>query len=576
MTGSSPYIALLASVRAFAALSEAQFQALYQACALKVLAKGEAASIAGATVEELAMIVSGRVGGLEPGLAERGQGESIEALAFFSRSPAEATTVALRETVLLTLGRGDLLDALRAGEGLVEGFLSLAWQDGASIAPVAAKLSRIVIAPGGSLAQLDPSIREALLASLESAGEIRLLRPGSFGAGLPGAILLDAPDTAHWLQELELEFDLTITIAEEADAEFAREAIREADAILFIASAGDGTLSALESYALEVRGGHNCRLVLAKGAGSSVKNTAGWLESRPYRSVQAIDFGSQEATRSLSLELTGKGSAIAASSRGVYAAAILGVLQALEDRARPAVCLAAAGSAVLPAGLIACGVKLAVIEEIFRELANPLLWKRASRIEAGLCDPAALDNFLVGALHGLEIPTASRLFAAVSYSLSTGSPEMHREGRLHGAVRAGIAPAGILPPLVLDSGAILVSGENETEALIAAARELSNVPITFIRAQLPALGTSPMSYRSLTGVSQFRLPFQSQPAIDKRLRLESVLGAAAGSGLGIAGLRSFTIPIPDGVMPMDWQEWVRLRDTAYTWTSGELEAAGQA
>jgi NTE family protein len=576
MTGPAPYIQLLASIPAFRGLGLADLQAIYQACVLKVLAKGEAVSVAGVPVEELAIVVSGRVAGLEPGSPEAGQGMPIEARAFFVRGAAQADAIALRETVLLTLGWDDFLDAIRTNQALLEAFLAQTWHENAFCASAPAKLSRLVIAPAGPLTRLDPAINEALLAGLESAGEIRLLGSRSFGAGMPGALALVAPDAAHWLQELELEFDLTVTIAEEADAGFAREAIGEADGVLFVASGGDAALSALENHALEVRGGRNCRLVLAKGPGSSIKNPAAWLGQRPYRHAQVIDFASQASVRVLSFELLGKGHALAAASRGVYAAAILGALQALEDHDRPAVSLAAAGSAVLPAGLVACGVKLAVIEEIFRELANPLLWKRASRAEAGIYDPAAIDNFLVGALQGLEIPTANRLFAAVSHSISTGLPEVHREGRLHGAVRAGITPPGILPPLVLDSGAILISGEHETEALAGVARGLSSSPAMFIYAKPPVVGDSPMSYRSLTSVSQFRLPFQSQPTADKRLRLETVLSAATGSNRGAGSLPSFAIPIPDGIMPMDWPEWPKLRDAAYAWAATELVAGDPA
>ncbi|MGA8768756.1 MAG: hypothetical protein WB610_00005, partial [Rhodomicrobium sp.] len=40
--------------------------------------------------------------------------------------------------------------------------------------------------------------------------------------------------------------------------------------------------------------------------------------------------------------------------------------------------------------------------------------------------------------------------------------------------------------------------------------------------------------------------------------------------------QGFAIPIPAGVSPMDWQEWGRLRDAAFEWTSAELETRGLA
>src|SRR5262249_18433945 len=154
--------------------------------------------------------------------------------------------------------------------------------------------------------------------------------------------------------------------------------------------------------------------------------------------------------------------------------------------------------------------------------------------------------------------------AAVTRSLSDGAPMIHQEGWLHGPVRAGIAPAGILPPLIADGGIILVSGENETDALLKAAAGFSASQLSFLHACPPPLGVSAMTYRSLTGATRFRL---TEPSIDRRVRLETVLGAGTARDFSAAGPRSYAIPIPDGISPMDWPEWERLRDAAYQWAS---------
>jgi NTE family protein len=412
---------------------------------------------------------------------------------------------------------------------------------------------------------LEPSVKEALIAGLESIAEVRVLGRQSYGAGMPGALAVDSPEIAHWLHEQELEFDLTVIVTEEADQDFAQDAVAGADSVLFIGSGEETGLSPLEIHAQTVRGAQNCRLALARHGSGPVRNMAAWIEPRRYGTAQALDFTTRDTVRLLCQALLGKGTAIAAASRGVYAASIMGALQACEQHGLPAACLAAAGSAILPAGLLAMG-QFAAAETIFQELANPLLWKRFSRAETGLCDPAALDGFLVGAMQGLEIAAGERPFAAVSRSLSAGAPQIHREGRLHGAVRAGIAPPGILPPLILDSGDILVSGETEAQALLAAAQSLTPAPVSFLHAEPPPLGSTPMSYRSLTGGSLFRL---TQTPADKRVRLETVL--SAGKPAGAQHPRSFAVPIPEGILPMDWPQWAALRTSAYDWMAKELE-----
>jgi NTE family protein len=276
---------------------------------------------------------------------------------------------------------------------------------------------------------------------------------------------------------------------------------------------------------------------------------------------------------SLCANILGGGNAIAAASRGVYAAAILGALQAFEAQGQPAVCLAGAGSAILPAGLLASGANLAQAEAIFTELSHPALWKRAARVDTGLFDPAPIDSFLASALAGCEIATAERCFAAVSHSLSTGEPELHMDGRLQLAVRAGLAPSGILPPLILDDGTILISGEHEIEALLAALKTLSASPVSFLFPNVAPLGPSATRYRHLSEGGAFRLtPFQSQTALDRRVRLETVLGALGGGARPpTMNVRSYAIPIPEGILPMDWTEWATLRDSAFEWTLAELE-----
>ncbi len=567
MEGSGPYIQLLAQMPAFAAFDAAQLHALFRFCALKVLAKGEAASIAGAGVDELGIVVSGRVAAREGTAYEAGRGEAVEAAAFFTRTPAQATAIALRETVLLTLGWEELAGAFQANPDLIGAVLSRMATQNMPARPAPPAPSRLVVCPAGVGARLDHRVKEALLAGLESIAEVRVLSRQSFGAGMPGALALDSPEIAHWLQEKELEFDLTLIVADEADLDFALEAIEEADEVLFIAAGKAAGLSALERHALQARGAQNCRLVFLKGEGGAVEDAARWIEPRGHGHAQSVDFEAPAAVQLMGRAIAGKGHAATAASAGVYAAAILGALQAFEEHGMPAVALAAAGSAVLPAGLLACG-KLAVARAIFQELANPLLWKRSSRPEAGLYDPVPLDNFLVGALQGLEIPAAGRPFAAVSRSLSAGAAEVHRNGRLHGAVRAGIAPPGMLPPLILEGGDVLVSGESESGALLCAATSLTPSPILSIHAEAPPLGRSPMSYRSLTGSPLFR----AAQTIDKRVRVDTVLGAGIGNHARAGGLRSFAIPMPEGIAPMDWPQWQALREMAYEWTLRELEA----
>jgi len=560
---------------AFAGLRVTELERLYACTSLRVLGRGETATMAGKPVDDLAIVVSGRLKAREGGASghETGQGDAVEAAAFFGRGPASSTHEALRETVLLSIAWDDLVAEFAAMPALIGSCLSHAFERRGAAASRVKPSPRLLICPAGANARLNEAQLDALLLAMEEMAEVRVLRRETFGGGLPGALAFDDPAMAHWLQEQELKFDVTVVIADGSDDAFAADAAGEADEIVFLAQGSAAGLSDLERHAIERRGPDRCSLIIASD-GIENRKAAEWLPARPYRASLFIDFSVPRATTQLASALLGRGNTVAATSTGVYAAAILGALQAFEASGAPATALAVAGSAVLPAGMLACGVTLADAEDLFRELANPLLWKRAGRAEAGLYEASPVDALLGSALAGLDIALASRPFTALSLSLSTGEPAILCGGGLHVAVRAGLLPPGLLPPLITEDGAILVSGECEIEALLEAAERLSSAPPVFLHPAVPGLGPSPMSYRQAVGGSQFRLaPFQSPGPIDKRLRIETALGAYPSRGRrSVEGAPlTYAIPVADGINPMDWGEWAELRDAAFDWMSAEIE-----
>ncbi len=569
MDSSSQFAKALASARTFAGLSAQQLEKLYQFCSIKVFARGETVFVAGEPVDELAIVLSGRLCAQQKGqpVYDIGVRQAVEEDAFFSQRPARSTVSAIRETVCLALAWGDLLAAFRASPELFEASFAAHLPARSPFNPAPARPTRLVICPAGAKDQLDPHIKAALISGFEALGEIRLLSADSFGAGRPGGMTFDDPETAYWLQEQELAFDLTIIFADAADGEFATNSLEEADETLLVATAGDPDLAPLEKHALAARGAPNCRLVLPQELGIRPKHIAGWTTPRPCRSFQSIDFTSTVAVQRLCSNILGNGVAIAASSRGVYAAAILGAIQAFEAHGLPVDSFGAAGSAVLPMGLLAHGASAAEIERAFESLARPATWKRAARTDAGLFEPGPIDNALADNVPLGDIAMSERPFAAVSWSLSTGTAEVRSTGLLREAVRANLTPPGILPAVIAADGAILLSGEAEVAALLDATRTLSASPVFFLRAKPSAPDASKETRGFQRGPFRFA-PFQAQSSAP--IRLDAIL-AAAGSQVGaVDGDNHFAIPIPAGIGPLDWSEWATLRDLGFEWTLAEL------
>ena len=150
MDSSSSIIRFLAGVPHFSAMDPGQLRRVYGFTTLKVLAKGEPATVAGGAVDDLCIVVSGRLSehGKGPETQEFGQGAALAADSFFAQRPAPATLIALRDTVLLTLSWADLTAAFRAYPDLIEACFATFSRNGVNVPP--SKPTRLVLCAAGA------------------------------------------------------------------------------------------------------------------------------------------------------------------------------------------------------------------------------------------------------------------------------------------------------------------------------------------------------------------------------------------------------------------------------------------
>ncbi len=207
----------------------------------------------------------------------------------------------------------------------------------------------------------------------------------------------------------------------------------------------------------------------------------------------------------------------------------------------------AAGSAVLPVGLLAHGAGTTEIEAAFQSLARPPVWKRAARPDSGLFEPGPIDRALADIVPGGDIAMSERPFAAVSWSMASRAAEVRSTGSLRDAVRANLTPPGILPAFIADDGAVLLSGEGETAALLDATRRLSASPVFFLHAKPTAPETEkPHGY--FQRASSRLMPLQGQ-FIDRRTRLDAILAVAGSRAEAIDGDNTLRDPHSRGHWP---------------------------
>lgn len=561
------------------AADTAEIEALRPFLHLGVLQKGETLFDAGKPVDTASFIVSGRIAARHAAgeAQEFGRGDWLGARTLLTAEPAEFTARALRETVVMQLPRDDLAAALAASPAFARKLMiTCEWETRGESRAMPAP-SRLVVCRIGGDGHLEPAVIDAFGSAFDAVANVRVLRPESFGAGLPGGISFAAPETQHEFQEQEQEFDLTIIPLSPPIDDATLRAVEEADEILFIAQgSGDAavaTANPLLKHAMGTRGAGACRAVIVKEAHATRAAFAS------CRSVHRVDAADDTAFQPLARLMMGVDLSVAALSTGVQGAAVWGALHAAATSGVRIGAIGAGGSAVVACALFA-GIagKTVRSDRLFEGLSETFAaLRRAARPDHALYEPRAVDEFLVAALPDLDIAEYDTPHVAVSSDLSaSGAAFLHRSGKLRALVRTGLTPPGLLPPVITEEGRILVSGAHHGLSLVTALKRLTPSPVLQIETRNAPLGPTTASYRDLSGGAGFRLPgLGGHARHDRRLSLETLLAetACARSHLpdAIPDVMQWLIPMPEGIGPLDWGAWRVLYDIGYEWASARIQ-----
>lgn len=562
-----------------------QIDALRAYLHLTVLEGDEALHEEGQPVDCLTAVVSGRLAtvGETAFLQEYGRGDWVGAQDFLTQQASRRPVIALRESVVLKLNRDDFPFALHACPALWQKLMPGAGMAGPANAPIArARPALLAVLKAGGDHQLPGALAEALSMAFESLGDIRFIRTSIFGGDMPGAISLDTAQAQHWLQEQELAFDLTIIPVDPENEASAMQLLKEADEILLILDEGalpELAQSKFVQHAFQARGKSACRVVTL--APQTPQKSHSRVELPPLaaecRSYHRVVQGSADGFTPLARLMLGEAASVAAVSSGAHAAAISGALRALEDSGLRAGLAGAAGSATLPVSLFAAHAAQARVESIFEGLAQTMahLKRHAFRADYSLFNPRPVDEYFVSTFPDVDIANLDMPLLIALTDLSTRSGDLYRTGKLRGLTRSSILPPGILPPLVTSSGKILVSGESRADELVRHLGALNAGPLLVLETQTAPLGPASLGYNDLVAGPIFRLPGRTAaPPPAPRLSFEAQLcELEARNRAAIPRDRRiihWTIPLPEGITPLDWKSWRLMHDMAYEWTQARL------
>jgi NTE family protein len=274
------------------------------------------------------------------------------------------------------------------------------------------------------------------------------------------AILLDcmsAERSTGWFHAAEAGNDITLYCAEPANQEWTNLCLRQADRVLFIASATSAF--ATPPWLAGQRLRRPADLVLLHDSGrSGLHPNAPWREHVPADLICHVRTGNVSDIARLARLLRGTANTLVLSAGGARGFAHLGVVRALREARVPIDLIGGCSMGSIVGAAVALEWDDVEIRERLRhsfvntnpvnDYTLPFLSLIKGRKVARLLE----QNF-----GGLRIEELWRPFFCVSTNLTTGTLAVHRDGPLVGALHASISIPGLLPPVII-GGDVHVDG----------------------------------------------------------------------------------------------------------------------
>jgi len=375
MTAQPPFL-LLKAIDAFHELGNEELRALYAAAHVVSLESGEKLADAGAPVEALTVVMSGRlistagetwVGEDKPAKGVFGPGSAIDSHAFFSFSGHPMQVMAARPSTVLRLGREDFREAMAGMPQLWESLIAGVVKTGGDMPSLRAPehaARTIAVCPAAN-GEVPPAFLRALAEALEAMGPCQILSSAGLGQNQPGGIAIDDPQVMHELDESERVNNAVLYIADGTLTPWTRRCIDRADEVLIV-GIDDGDpggarmpLNEVERCGLAMAGTRGSRLVIIIGRRSgTVDAGAGrWLASRPVAAHHFVTLGDRHSFARLGRFCMGRATGLAFTGSGLSGAAHLGVMTALAEAGVDIDAIGGTGAGAAVGALLACGLE---------------------------------------------------------------------------------------------------------------------------------------------------------------------------------------------------------------------------
>ncbi|MBB4843913.1 NTE family protein/lysophospholipid hydrolase [Paucibacter oligotrophus] len=528
---------VLRSSTVFGALREEILQALADVMEPRLVHGGEAVLHEGEPSDSIVFVISG---GLRVSRHDRdGQlllynqiqpGQSIGELGMILCQPRAQDVSALRDSRLALLSRKSYEALLpRFPLELSQAFLQAVYERMRYNSEAGTEHQRL--AQTFTLLPLHADAAATGLAQDLSLSFAHLGRSAHLSLSPQGQQLLNGEPCSNLdMTRLEEEHEFILFETSHEDLAWTRFALRQADQVVFLASAQASPRPGPLEASLGQEAGFSLKrqhLVLMHAADAAQPSApAPWLAGRSLERVYPLRQGRRADAHRLARYLTGSAVGLVLGGGGARGFAHLGIVRALNEAHIPIDLIGGNSMGALIGAQLACDRSLAQILHDTRAFATG--GERPTLPLISLVGGRRVERDLRRMFGERGIETLWRPFFAAACNLSLGKTTVLDQGLLWRAVLASNSPAGLFPP-VLQDGHLLVDGAI-----------LENVPVQAMRMRL---GT-PLERRrgngSIIAIDvDVREKLSADPGLE-RLTLKStlrrMLSAAAPASPGIADI----------------------------------------
>lgn len=552
--------------------------------------RGDVLMRQGEIADALYIVVSGRfavtVAGRSQPISEIGPGQPIGEIAFLAGGTRTATVTALRDGLVLRLGRGEF-QALTAKSPALWSTITVALArrvaelNKAQAPPPDPRPRTIALIHAGA-EPVPQAFVDLFMSELRRRARARLVTAPVARRALRTDPTFEGVRATEALNALESRNDYVVFLAEPRLDAWSDKAIRQADLVLAVGRhGGDATPNPLEWRAAELLPVAARRLVLLHERRRPISGTARWLTHRDVAMHHHVALDTPGDVARLCRFIGGTALGLIACGGGALCTAQVGLYQALSDAGLSFDIMGgtSAGSAFTAA--FALGRRPeeidAAIHEMFvtNKAMRRYTWPLYSLIDHRHFDRELQRLYGATMIEDLWVP-----YFAVSTNLSRYELERHQRGPLWAAVRASGSIPVLLPPYYTADGDMLVDGCLLDNVPIHVMHEVKSGPNVVMTFELPNLERFQVAYDALP--SRGQLMREAVGIIRRRSAPKAPhVGTVLLRSL-MANRKDFTRhltaedlllvpPLPANMGFLDWHRHSELAAATREWATAELE-----